>query len=106
MSDIVIRAEKLGKKFVIGHKVEYSAILGEALVRSARGILRRGVDMVRGRAVVEGDEVEEFWALRDVDFEIRRGEVVSIIGHTTGQARRPCSRSCLESSSRRLAGSN
>ena len=81
MSDIVIRAEKLGKKFVIGHKVEYSAILGEALVRSARGILRRGVDMVRGRAVVEGDEVEEFWALRDVDFEIRRGEVVSIIGH-------------------------
>jgi lipopolysaccharide transport system ATP-binding protein len=81
MSDVVIRAEKLGKKFLIGHKVEYSAILGEALVRSARGILRRGADMLRGRAVVEGDEVEEFWALRDVDFEIKRGEVVSIIGH-------------------------
>ena len=81
MSDVVIRAEKLGKKFVIGHQVEYSAILGEALVRSARGMARRAVDMLRGRAVVEGDEVEEFWALRDVDFEIRRGEVVSIIGH-------------------------
>lgn len=81
MSDVVIRAEKLGKKFIIGHKVEYSAILGEALVRSARGILRRGADMLRGRAVVAGDEIEEFWALRDVDFEIKRGEVVSIIGH-------------------------
>ncbi|MDB5487764.1 MAG: transporter ATP-binding protein [Reyranella sp.] len=81
MSDTVIRAEKLGKKFIIGHKVEYAAILGEALVRSARGIVRRGADMLRGRAVIEGDEVEEFWALRDVDFEIKRGEVVSIIGH-------------------------
>ncbi|MDO8973668.1 ABC transporter ATP-binding protein [Reyranella sp.] len=81
MSDVVIRAEKLGKKFIIGHQVEYSAILGEALVRSARGLLRRGADMLRGRAVVAGDEIEEFWALRDVDFEIKRGEVVSIIGH-------------------------
>jgi len=81
MSDVVIRAEKLGKKFIIGHKVEYSAILGEALVRSARGLVRRGADMLRGRAVIEGDEVEEFWALRDVDFQIKRGEVVSIIGH-------------------------
>jgi len=81
MSDVVIRAEKLGKKFIIGHKVEYSAILGEALVRSARGLVRRGADMLRGRAVIEGDEVEEFWALRDVEFEIKRGEVVSIIGH-------------------------
>lgn len=81
MSDTVIRAEKLGKKFIIGHKVEYGTILGEALVRSARGIVRRGADMLRGRAVIEGDEIEEFWALRDVDFEIKRGEVVSIIGH-------------------------
>jgi len=81
MSDVVIRAEKLGKKFIIGHKREYSAILGEALVRSARGLVRRGADMLRGRAVIEGDEIEEFWALRDVDFEIKRGEVVSIIGH-------------------------
>jgi lipopolysaccharide transport system ATP-binding protein len=48
--------------------------------RGFRNALRKGADMLRGRAMVEGDVVEEFWALRDVDFEIRRGEVVGIIG--------------------------
>lgn len=81
MSDTVIRADKLGKSFIIGHnRFEHSAILGEALIRRARGVLRKGGDMLRGRAVIEGDELEEFWALRDVDFEIKRGELVSIIG--------------------------
>jgi len=81
MSDIAIRAEKLGKKFVIGHKVEPGVVLAERMTRGIQNMWRKGVDMLKGRAMVEGDVIEEFWALRDVDFEIRRGEVVSIIGH-------------------------
>ena len=81
MADVVIRAEKLGKKFIIGHRAEEGSVFVDVLSRGFRNALRKGSDMLRGRAVVEGDVVEEFWALRDVDFEIRRGEVVSIIGH-------------------------
>ena len=81
MSDVVIRAEKLGKKFRIGHRTEVGSVFAETLTRGVRGMWRKGLDMLQGRSMVDGDVIEEFWALRDVDFEVRRGEVVSIIGH-------------------------
>jgi lipopolysaccharide transport system ATP-binding protein len=78
----VIRASGLGKKYLIGHQTDHERYnaLRDVLARNARNITRTVRDLVSGRAIVGGDEVEEFWALSDVDFEIRRGDVVGIIG--------------------------
>ena len=80
--DVVIRVERLGKKYIIGHEIERERYLAlrDVISRAASGAWRRTIDMAEGRPIVTGDSTEEFWALKNVSFEVKRGEVLGIIG--------------------------
>jgi lipopolysaccharide transport system ATP-binding protein len=80
MSEIAIRAEGIGKKYYIGGVQARYKTLRETLAETLTTPFRRAGQLLRGRAEGIAGLREEFWALKDVSFEVKEGEVVGIIG--------------------------
>ena len=81
MTETVITAKNLGKKYIIGHKdTKGYKTFREQILQHVHNFYSRTRKMVSGQEVLDGDETEEFWALKDLNFEIQKGDRVGIVG--------------------------
>ena len=75
----VIKAENIGKKYVIGHeKPRHTDTLRAAITELGRGLWQRLSHPLSVGGIKT--ESEEFWALKNIDFEIASGDRIGLIG--------------------------
>lgn len=75
-NNIAIHAEDLGKMYRLGREISYANTMSGRIKNTIASPFQWLSEQMR-----EPAEDETLWALKDVSFEIMRGEVVGFIGH-------------------------
>ncbi len=80
MSDIAIRVENLSKLYHIGARQKRHDTLRDQIADFGLQIADWGKRVLKSEIINHKSEIDMIWALKDVSFEVKQGEVVGIIG--------------------------
>jgi lipopolysaccharide transport system ATP-binding protein len=80
MNDLAIRVENLGKQYRIGTEPEYYKTLRDSLASALTAPFHHVRSAIRSATERESSNGTRIWALQDVSFEVKKGQVLGIIG--------------------------
>ena len=80
MNEIAILVEDVSKRYRIGAGRAGYRSLRESMADMAKSPFKKAASLLRGQAYGAAGLEEEIWALSNISFEVRHGEVLGIIG--------------------------
>src|SRR5690606_15040832 len=80
MTDIAIRVEGLSKEYRIGGTKTRFRTLRDSITDTVTAPARKVAALMSGEASSAAGLHERLWALKDVSFEVRQGEVIGVVG--------------------------